>query len=775
MRHSELDHDDRTGRERPNRLDSWKEIAAYLGRSVQTAQRWEKKEGLPVRRHAHEKQDSVYAYGSELDGWLRSRGLGGAQPEGSAPLRRTTALLASLAHARRLLLTRRVLAPSVALVVLSAAFAGFQFRTSKVRWARQQALPSIEQLIRASNSSRTFFLAYRLADHAQRYIPGDSQLVRLWPAISRTIDIATEPSGADLIVASYAGGDTLHYGVTPKRQARVPRGFLHWRVQKDGYEPVEGVLDAANSSLNIVLDRSGSLPPGMVRATGGKFELALTHLGQQPAFELTDYWIDRYEVTNREFSRFVAAGGYSDSTFWKQSLSKDGRQLPFAEAMRLFRDRTGRPGPATWDAGDFPEGKGDYPVTGVSWYEAMAYAEFAGKSLPTIFHWTRAAGVAANSEIVPLSNFSTRGLAPVGRYRGIDAVGAYDMAGNAKEWCFNSTAKGRFILGGGWNEPLYMFNEADGQSPFARAENFGFRLAKYITPPAPTLLGAVDYPRRDFGKEKPVSDSVFEVIRGLYRYDPSALNAAVDSVDDSHEHWRAEKVSFDAAYGGERVSAYVFLPRHGQPPYETVVYFPGSAGIQTRSSEELQPPYDGAVIKSGRALVFPIYKGTYERGDALNTDYPARTDFYRQHVFAWYKDVGRTLDYIETRRDLDASRIAYFGFSWGARLGPIFLALDPRIKSAVLLSGGLKFAETFPEVDPFNFASRVTVPVLMVNGRYDYYFPLETSQQPLLHLLGTPGSQKRHVVLESGHAPPATPVIKEMLEWLDRYAGPPSR
>ena len=174
-----------------------------------------------------------------------------------------------------------------------------------------------------------------------------------------------------------------------------------------------------------------------------------------------------------------------------------------------------------------------------------------------------------------------------------------------------------------------------------------------------------------------------------------------------------------------------------------------------------------------RCTAFPVYKGTYERGDTLHTDYPTETVLYREHVFAWYKDLARTLDYIQTRPDLDGSRIAYFGFSWGARLGPLFLAVEPRLKTAILLSGGLKFARTFPELDPFNFASRVKVPVLMVNVRYDFYFPLETSQLPLFHLLGTPEQDKRHVVLEGTHGtPPLAPVAEEVLSWLDRYLGP---
>src|SRR5262249_28342945 len=167
-----------------------------------------------------------------------------------------------------------------------------------------------------------------------------------------------------------------------------------------------------------------------------------------PAVELSDYWIDKFEVSNREFREFVRAGGYSNPRFWKNDFIREGRKISFDEAMKFFRDRTGRPGPATWESGDFPEGKGEYPVTGVSWYEAAAYAEFVGKSLPTIYHWSHAAGIPIVSAIVPASNFSGKGLAPAGSYRGMGPFGTYDMAGNAKEWCLNATGEKRFILGG---------------------------------------------------------------------------------------------------------------------------------------------------------------------------------------------------------------------------------------------------------------------------------------------------------------------------------------
>src|SRR5437773_3896126 len=61
-------------RTQPERLDSWKQIAAYLKRDIRTVQRWEKLEGLPVRRHQHQKRGSAFAYRDELDAWWDTRG-----------------------------------------------------------------------------------------------------------------------------------------------------------------------------------------------------------------------------------------------------------------------------------------------------------------------------------------------------------------------------------------------------------------------------------------------------------------------------------------------------------------------------------------------------------------------------------------------------------------------------------------------------------------------------------------------------------------------------
>src|SRR5215831_2725298 len=132
-----------------------------------------------------------------------------------------------------------------------------------------------------------------------------------------------------------------------------------------------------------------------------------------------------------------------------------------------------------------------------------------------------------------------------------------------------------------------------------------------------------------------------------------------------------------------RVIAYLFLPKKGHPPFQTVVYFPGSGTIDIRSSGTLQPePTFDFIIKGGRAVIFPVYKGTFERGDDLKSDCPNTTSSYRDHVIAWSKDLGRSIDYLETRPEIDRNRLAYQGTSWGGAMGSLLPAVEDRIKCA---------------------------------------------------------------------------------------------
>jgi dienelactone hydrolase len=180
---------------------------------------------------------------------------------------------------------------------------------------------------------------------------------------------------------------------------------------------------------------------------------------------------------------------------------------------------------------------------------------------------------------------------------------------------------------------------------------------------------------------------------------------------------------------------------------------------------------------SGRAVIYPIYKGTYERHDGLEfTDAnPSRS--YAEHVVWWGKDLKRSIDYLETREDIDSKRLAFYGLSWGARIGNIVLAVEDRFQAGVLLSGGFPEDQPRPEVSETNYAPRVRIPVLMVNGSHDVTFPLETNQRPMFDLLGTPREHKQHILYEAGHFvlnSYRNQVIQDILGWLDRYLGPVS-
>jgi len=628
--------------------------------------------------------------------------------------------------------------------------------------------------------------AVALASKAEQVIPGHPMLRKLWPEMSRIVTFETDPPGAEVYVREYLGprDGWRHLGRSPLRQIRLPWVLHEVRIEKEGYSRIDAVpsvffseikvaaAEEQPATLHYTLDRTGTIPAEMVRVPRGTVKIQLLGLEEVPAVELGDFLIDRTEVTNRQFKVFVDAGGYARHDLWRHQIVKNGRVVPWGEATALFLDRTGRSGPATWIAGSYPDGQGDLPVTGVSWYEAEAYAAFVGKTLPNLYQWSHAAGTWATSDLVPFSNFTGKGLAAVGSYDGVGPFGTVDMAGNAKEWCWNGSEAGRYILGGAWDESTYMFNAVDAQPPWAREPNYGFRLVKELDDAtAPAARAAVPYPRPD-ALDVPVPDDLFRVFKRLYAYDRGPLNAEVEAVDETSERWRKEKVSFAAAYGDERVIAYLFTPRNVRPPFQTVVFFPGSSAILSRSSAQLTLlRMVSPLLSSGRAVLYPIYKSTYERRDSLTSPFPVATASYRDHVIAWSKDLGRSIDYIETRGDLDARRIALYGVSWGARMLPIMAAIEDRVRVGIMVGGGISRSDVMPEANPVNFAPRVRQPMLMVNGRYDFLFPVEIGQQPLFRLLGSQPNDKRHVVFDTGHQPPNDLLTKEVLDWLDRYFG----
>ncbi len=675
-----------------------------------------------------------------------------------------------------------------ALVVLAlvAVIVGQARRGARVRWARAEALPQIERAVADwswSDDGSVNWPTWRLATEAASVLGRDDPvLADLWAKLTLETRLESDPPGAAVLVRPYAGadGEWSNIGTTPVENLPLPGGFSRVRFEHAGYAPHEDVLWVNRwfePELSVTLHPPEAVPEGMVWIRPFERPLGLPGLEGLDAERVEAFWADVHEVTNREYKRFVDAGGYRDARYWKEPVRLDGRQLGFEEFVALFQDRTGRPGPATWEAGDYPDGEDDLPVGGVSWYEAVAYAAFAGKQLPTIFHWNSMALTYGGPVIIPPSNFASSGPTPVGTREAIHVGGTRDLAGNVREWCRNETSRAgeRFILGGGWNDPTYAFNDAYAQQALDRSVTNGFRCIRPAGSEAEPerLARTIELPFRDFFAEQPVDDRTYRLYLDQYAYDRTELNAAIEERTEEQD-WIAERVSFDAAYGGERVTAFLFLPRAGvaESPYPAIVVFPGSGVIHQRGNDEgARRGVPEWVVKSGRAVVFPIYQGTLDRGGELTTDQPSETNRYREFVRMWAQDLSRTIDYLETRDDIDSGRLAYWGVSWGGRMGPLMLAVEPRFKTAVLYVAGLKFQRALPEADPFNYVTRVTTPVLMINARNDFFFPLETSQRPLFELLGTPEAHKKWVLYDGGHSVPRTQRIKESLAWLDRYLG----
>ncbi|MCJ7504412.1 MAG: protein kinase, partial [Acidobacteriia bacterium] len=477
-------------------------------------------------------------------------------------------------------------------LVAVGAGAFLWWRQSRLLWARNQAVPEVERLLEQALLAHDWSKerdATRVAEKASRYAPNDPRVQEALDSCSKVLTVQSDPPGAAVRIKPYddQNAEWTSLGQTPSRQIRLPWSYYVWRFEKAGYEPVEAVSSAWSGDVSRKLDPVGAIPPGMVRVPGRKVE----KLGDFP-----DFFIDKYEVTNRRFKEFVDADGYRSPKYWRQEFVRDGKVLTWEEAMTHFRDSTGRPGPATWMAGDFPEGKDDYPVSGVSWYEAAAYAAFAGKSLPTKDHWALAAGLDMDqysysfpAMIYTFSNFRGDGPAPVGRHKGMNAFGAVDMAGNVREWCWNQSQDGRFIRGGAWDDAVYMYGYESQQPPWDRSPRNGFRCALYLDrdkiPPAAFEPKGLENPP-DYRNARPVSDSSFEIYRAQFEYDRKELKPVVEERDESSKDWIREKVTFDAAYSGERVIAHIYLPRKTSGPYQSVVYFPGSEAIGGKPSSQ---------------------------------------------------------------------------------------------------------------------------------------------------------------------------------------------
>ena len=270
----------------------------------------------------------------------------------------------------------RVLVPLLLVIIILGAAAIYAVRRYRdARWAREVAVPEIAQLTTGVTSTGglsdqgKYMTAYSLAVKAEKAIPGDPALAKLWPKISYQLSLETTPPGADVYRREYddTGSAWTYVGKTPLKDVRQPRGTFIWKFEKPGFGTVLRTTvaliprtvppgDAVEES--VALDEAAKIPAGMVRVSPEKYYKTLFIPGYDgmPELALKDYWIDQYEVTNRQFKIFVDQGGYQKRDYWKVDFRRDGKNLSWEEAITFFRDAASRPGPKDWIEGDYPKG-----------------------------------------------------------------------------------------------------------------------------------------------------------------------------------------------------------------------------------------------------------------------------------------------------------------------------------------------------------------------------------------------------------------------------------
>jgi eukaryotic-like serine/threonine-protein kinase len=721
----------------------------------------------------------------EFQARLERTPLPAAQPPDPQPLERRTPW--------------RIVVPGFAVLLIVTVVGWFAWRTANVRRANARVAE-----VAALAEAKRDFEAYDLATSIEAYVPGDPTIASVMSRISDSISVETEPSGAAIYLRRFAAGGNgtasarQLLGMSPLSNVRIARGQYVLEVEKEGYAPIEKTVSGVwirQGTLTIVppplhlherLVPAAAVPARMVFVPGGDYRLISWSRPTDTRVRLDDYLLDKYEVSNREYREFISAGGYVRREFWKHAFLKNGQTISWDEAMRTLVDRSGLPGPRSWSNQAFPDGKGDHPVTDVTWYEAEAYAAFRGKRLPTVFQWEKAArngflpaaGVSAmpwgvfypGDPLTGRANFGSGTWPTTGGAFGMSSFGAYNMAGNVSEWTVNDSSDGFLATGGAWGEPSYTFGQFGGRPGFFSSEKLGFRCTRTAAASAGDQGGMRINLDDAVPEYVPSSPETFAKLARSYDYDRVPLEARVEQTVEAAE-WKREKITFIAANGG-RAIAYLYLPNHVAPPVQTIHYLPAgdvSGGFRSLpdSIDDRMTPF----VRAGRAVFAVVLEGYIERLRPRDFVAPSPESVeFAEAIVQQITDLRRGLDYLETRKDIDMDRLAAIAPSAGSSLVLILGALETRYKTLVYLGAGLPASNRSINAvaNPIYFTPHIKPPKLIVSGRYDEDTPVRTATEPLLKLMKEP---KRLTLYEGGHVPTVEVLMSATSGWLDEHLG----
>lgn len=619
----------------------------------------------------------------------------------------------------------------------------------------------------------------------------DSRVDALRERTVASVSVTSSPAGVN-VSYRYAGADSawVDLGVTPIREARLPMGLYKLNFADTVFLNATNpgiTFNNVNAPERIVTMPDEAVPQDMAYVPMGRFRLGAW--GSTEEVELGGFLIDRLEVTNRQFLEFVERGGYSDQALWQPLIDASDGVLSWPLIAERLVDQTGVPGPRYWEFGGYPSGSGDFPVVGVTWYEASAFLRAQNKVLPTMRHWFRATLGEMEWKypyapgLVPYSNIGADRVWRVGHEPRAEAHGVYDLIGNVSEWSSTDSLGMKQIVGASFRDPAWSYNFPKAVDLLLATADLGFRGMRLGSQFSEEVLPEVPLFKDFAGAIKSVSDESFDEISHLFDYDEGSVRwqDATTLSETVLEHSLRRRILLPTDRKNDPLPVDIYLPLGHKPPYQSVFYLPpadswapGAASSKSIKLEDYQIDF---LPRSGRTLIWPVYTGSHERYDGLHAASGAQRSKIALERNRHIRDeIGRVIDYLTSDSQFDGSRIGLIGLSHGAIAASFCLATESRIKAAVLYSIGIAppiplFAS--PENDPNVFWARVQQPTLILNGRYDPLRPQHYVLGPLLDLLATSAGNKKTILYDSGHWPlPRNQMMIDTHAWLNTYLGP---
>ena len=279
-----------------------------------------------------------------------------------------------------------------------------------------------------------------------------------------TLRVTSTPSGATVYLDGKQIGSTplrgyhIDTGVRRQKQVEIGLELAGYRSHVERLTLRGGQTTPWDMHLEKLSVPSVSIPAGMVLIPAGEFQMG-SNTGsddERPVHTVyvDAFYMDKYEVTNAQYKRFVDA-----NPEWRKDRMP--KSLHSGDYLKYWRGNT------------YPARKGNHPIVHVSWYAAMAYAQWAGKRLPTEAEWEKAAHGGhveleypwGNTISGDHANYGGNDTKPVGSYSA-NAYGLYDMAGNVWEWCLDEYDR-------------KFYKNSPSQNPLSGANSINWLLSKY--------------------------------------------------------------------------------------------------------------------------------------------------------------------------------------------------------------------------------------------------------------------------------------------------------